>query len=163
MKIGSAVIPREGLDGLVKALRNHQGWNADAARRRQVFSSATEELAASARSLAASQTDTAWRGFAQSAYEVMFRPGENDLQWRTLIEALRDRVRKSLAPEFLDRVVLKKFDNAKIDGAVARRLVPSIVRTFAAGRRMLSELEVGKAVGEATLLMEHDPPYRSRF
>lgn len=164
LKLGARVIEPEGLEDLVANLRKNQQWNSDAARARRAYSSSTEQLAVAARALATSQTDSAWRSFAETAYNVMLRPRKKkDFPYWAIVNDLRDQVRKKLVPGFFDRVLLTKFDNAKIDAALARRLVPKIVQAFTNRERTVGAAAQNVVASETSELLRSDRPYRSRF
>ena len=163
MKIGPTIIPAEGIEDLVGLLYKHQGWNSDDGRRRRKRAAATETLAASARSLATSQTDSAWQSFASTGYSVMLRPKKNDPTYPIIVKQLRDVVRKALVPNFFNRVLMKKFDNEKIDTAIAKRFIPPLIRTFTKGERLMNSSSLGQVASEATALLQTDRPYRGRF
>jgi len=163
LKIGSTTIPAEGIDDLTGLLDKHQGWNSDEGRRRRERAAATETLAASARSLANSPTDSAWQSFASTGFAVMLKPQKGDPTYPLLVKQLRDRIRKTLVPNFLDRVLMKKFDNEKIDTAIAKRLIPPLIRTFTRREGMIDSSSLGQVTSEAIALLETDRPYRGRF
>jgi len=157
-----APLPPEGLDGLATKLAEAAVWDPSAARIRAKHSIKTSALSSAARDLAATggSSNRAWVTFAREASALLNPKTTNWL--RTLTE-MRDSVRRSLVPGFFSRVFNTQFDNTKIDGACARRLVPVILRSFSRADDSLPYEAVAKAAKEAVALLQSDRPYNSRF
>lgn len=155
-------VPPEGLAELLADLRASVTWNELEAIRRASNSIKTSALSTSARSLAASggKSDIAWISFAAAASTLLnMRPQE----WETLVVSIRDGLRKDMVPGFFQRVLFTKFDHTKIDGAIARRLIPLIMKRFADRSASLQAGDVAQASREAKELLSSDRPYRGRF
>ncbi|MBT9444537.1 MAG: GTPase domain-containing protein [Hyphomonadaceae bacterium] len=155
-------VPAEGLSELLDDIRISANWDPVEARRRAATSVKTRALSSSARELASSggKSDWAWIGFARAASSLLEVPPK---QWDLLLGAMRDDARKSLVPDFLNRVLFTRFDNSKIDGACARRLVPVILRRFADGAKEIKFADRTAAVSEAVEFLRDNRPYRARF
>jgi hypothetical protein len=154
-------LPPEGVDELLAACRLHARRELSAARSRARLAARTEKLSAAAAALVASSShDTSWTTFADQASILLTM---RKSAWRTLRADLRGQVKKAFVPGRVDRLIRKRFDVPRIDGALSRRLVPPILRRFGDGSGRLTPSDLATALHEATVLLEEDRPYRSRF
>lgn len=155
-------LPTEGLGELLDDLRASAIWDGAAALRRAGSSVKAASLSSSARALAASggKSDLSWIQFAAAASSLIDMSSES---WEALKVSMRDDIRKQMVTGFFQRVFLTKFDHTKIDGAIARRLVPIFIRRFADQSMALSYEDRAQARREASELLSTDRPYRGRF
>ncbi|HYG48605.1 MAG TPA: GTPase domain-containing protein [Allosphingosinicella sp.] len=162
LRIGSVVIPPEGLETLQAKLHEMNVASPVEAQRRAAFGMRAAALSDAARTLAAAggSLDAHWCSFASAAMCLIPLQGK---AWSELQREMRDRVRRSFVPNIFRRNFLTRFDYPRIDGAIARRTVPLIVRSFGNRSGRLSETDLTLAAQEAVQLLESDRPYRSRF
>ena len=162
LRIEEIVIPAEGLDDLVVDMRAAlRGCSADGKKRARRGRD-TQRLSEVARRLAAAGPgdDSAWVNFGADAWRFLRMKGQ---KWPDLVSSLRKEIRKSLVPGFFKRNFNTSFDDRKIDGAIARRLLPLITRRFADDSRTLAGADIKQVSSEAMGILERDRPYRSRF
>ena len=50
-----------------------------------------------------------------------------------------------------------------LDGAIARRIIPFIMRRFADNTRRVTDSDIAQVSTEAASFLERDRPYRARF
>jgi len=167
LKIGAVVIPAEGLDGLLDDTKAAISSNEADAATRAANSAGAQLMAKAARSLASSpNSDLAWSGFASQAWRNLGMrgiKGRGAVKWPIMSKNLRQFMKKKLVPEFFKRTLVTHFDDSRLDGELARRLVPSIMRRFADRTRELTDSDVELAFGDALDQLSQNRPYRSRF
>lgn len=161
LRIGALAIPPEGIETLEDEFRRCASWSAAEARMRAGTAMQTEQLSTAARALAATggKSDRPWLDFAAASLTLLSRAP----RWDDLVRFLRNQIRSAYVPGAFRRTFLTKFDNERIDGAVARRLVPIIVRRFGDRTGLLTPEDHRQAHEEAKALLDSNRPYRSRF
>jgi GTP-binding protein EngB required for normal cell division len=162
LRVGAIVIPPQGLDALQAKLHEANVASPVEALRRAGFGIRAAALSDAARTLAAAggKDDAHWCAFAAAAIWLL---PQQEKPWTELQREMRDTVRRTFVPNIFRRNVLTRFDYVRIDGAVARRAVPLIVRSFGDRSGRLGIADLSRAAHEAVQLLEQDRPYRSRF
>jgi hypothetical protein len=162
LRIGSMVIPAEGLDDLVREMKATVPETSRHGKRRARAGRRAQRLADVARRLAqeATDNDLAWISFGASAWQHLEIKGA---KWNDLVRSLRKDIRKSLVPGFFQRNLNTSFDNRKIDAAVTRRLLPVVIRRFGDESRTLPSGDIQQIKTEAAAILAESRPYRSRF
>lgn len=161
LKLAKVELPAEGIDELRALLRQHSQTDLAEARSRAAQAPRASQMAQAAAAAVGSNADAAWASLAGAAFQLLLnRPAEDWTKWLT--EA-RGSVQRGLVPGFFRRLLVTKFDNDSINGELARRAFPRILRAF--GHRDL-QLAVGArdhVVQEALHQLAQRRPFRSRF
>jgi hypothetical protein len=162
LQVPGVAIPAEGLDALIGDLRSAVAKKTDFGRLRARHSYNMSRLSGTARNLAstAAPDEAAWVSFVEEAWLLL---GMQGAKWEDFLGRQRKFVKKSLVPEFWKRTMNTRFDNGRIDGALARRILPFIMRRFGDATRVLKTEDVNQANTEALATLASDRPYRSRF
>jgi energy-coupling factor transporter ATP-binding protein EcfA2 len=156
------VIPAEGLDQLLGDMYTAaskspaaDGWRARKGREALYLADLARHLA-----YTGSTDDALWIRFGHDAFQHL---GMTGVKWKNLTMMARKQVQRSLVPNFFARNLNSSFDNQKIDGAVARRIVPVVMRRFADNSLSLNPVDINTALAEAISILQKERPYRSRF
>lgn len=161
LRLGNVVLPTEGLPQLLEDMKSCITGDTTDAKRRAHSAGVAQYLASIARRLGTSSgnDDSAWINFASEAWRSLrLKP-----KWSAFLKQQRNNIQKLLVPKLLKRTFNTKFEPTKIEGAIARRLIPVVMRRFAEGSRALSASDVNQACVEAAAILKTDRPYRSRF
>ena len=123
-------LPAEGVTEIKDDIRRAVAKSRTQVNRRAQRGRNAQALANSARRLAATgaKSDSAWTGFAREAWLSLDMRGK---KWETLIKEQREQVKRLIVPGFFKRTLNTRFDDGKIDAAIARRLLPIMMRRFA--------------------------------
>lgn len=160
--LASITIPAQNVDILTQKLLQHCLWDASEARARAQTAMKTSMLSRAARELASSRGDdgSAWVKFAQASFSLLDRQQRG---WIIVKSDMASALRQTMVSGFFRRVFLTRFDNARIDAAIARNIVPFVVRRFGDGSRRLLSDDIAKASAKALQSLERNLPFRSRF
>jgi GTP-binding protein EngB required for normal cell division len=156
------VLPPEGLDLLIEDVRACVAKVHDDGKLRAQKSRGALRLAQVARWLVKEGTrnDPAWISFAAEAWVSLRMQGQ---KWQDLLKQQRKTVEKKLVPSFFARNFNTRFEVQKIDGAIARRIIPFIMRRFADNTSRVTDSDIAQVSTEAASFLERDRPYRARF
>lgn len=161
LKLPKVELPAEGVDEVQALLRQYARADMAEARARAAQAPGARQMAQAAAHAVGSNADAAWTSLAGAAFQLLLgRPAQDWTKW--LGEA-RSGVQRALVPGFFRRLLVTKFDNDSIDGELARRAFPRILRAF--GHRDL-QLAMGSrdhVVNEALQQLQQRRPFRSRL
>ncbi len=161
LEIGNISLPVQGVSELPALLAGFASRDAQEGVVRARQGKKIRLIADLAHDLAATNADVAWALLARVTYTLLLP--DPKMTWSVWLDTASSRVRRSLVPGFFQRHLLTKFDNAKIDGHLARRVFPRILRKFAKPGTQSSDLGMDYVVAEALDQCETERPYRSRF
>ena len=154
-------IPAEGIIELKADIRASFERNFTASNHRAMRGRSAQTLASSARKLAAGTTsDSAWIGFAREAWASLGMQGD---KWEKVLHTQREHAKRQIVPGLLRRKLNTRFDEQKIDAAIARRLLPVLMRRFADESGKLQASDLTQVMTEAIASFGDNRPYRSRF
>ena len=154
-------VPAEGLDEFRTLLRTHAVFDLQDAKRRARHAPKAQRMAQAARDLVGDSSDAAWASLAGSAYALLMRKEATD--WTQWLSGARSDIKRRLVPGFFRRAFNTKFDDPRIDGEIARRIFPSILRHFSVELDTFAPTEIEQALDATWMQLQERRPFRSRF
>lgn len=158
--VGGMHFPPVGLEDLNRLMMGHRAASAAAAFHRARHAKAAARLAAQTRQSADQDTDEAWTALAAAFFRLLLPA--SPISFETVTGGVARRLRRHMVPGLLRRTFLTKFDDARITGVTARRLLPRILRRFAEGSHIDSG-DIDEILSEVIVSLGERRPYRSRI